>query len=106
LRSGRSGALASSNANGQPLATLALVATDSDGTPVILVSALSGHTKNLRVNARASLLIAQSGKGDPLAHPRISASVQAQFVNRESHDGLRIRRRFLAKHPKAALRMC
>lgn len=103
LRSARSAALATLTREGHPFASLASLATDVDGTPLILVSSLSGHTANLEADPRASLLIAPGGKGDPLAHPRITLLVRAQKVERESEDGRRIRRRFLARQPKAAL---
>lgn len=103
VRLARSGALASVDAGGHPLATLTLAATDSDGTPVLLVSRLSGHTKNLEHDPRSSLLISAGGKGDPLAHPRLSLITRARFTARASEEGARVRRRFLAKHPKAAL---
>ena len=74
-----------------------------DGTPLILTSRLSSHTTNLLIDSRFSLLQAERGKGDPLAHPRLSLVGQAKIVARESAQGLRIRRRFLARHPKAEL---
>jgi heme iron utilization protein len=95
--------LASLSGDGFPLATLTSVATDMDGAPVILVSRLSGHTTNLLANPRCSLLFARTGKGDPLAHPRISVMAEAAVVDRDGADGARIRRRFLARQPKAGL---
>lgn len=95
--------LASLCGNGFPLATLTSVAADMDGAPVILVSRLSGHTANLLRDPRCSLLFARTGKGDPLAHPRISLAGEAAVVEREGADGARIRRRFLARQPKAQL---
>jgi heme iron utilization protein len=104
LRATRTGALATIEASsGHPFASLTTVATDSDGTPLILVSRLSGHTGNLLADSRASLLLARTGKGDPLAHPRITLIVNARAIARDSTDGQRIRARFLARHPKAAL---
>jgi hypothetical protein len=103
LRSARSGALATLSAEGHPAATLTSLATDADGTPLILVSALSAHTGNLRGDRRASLLIAPGGKGDPLAHARLTLKLRAVPVDRDGDDGRRIRRRFLARQPKAAL---
>ncbi len=44
----------------------------SDGSPVILISRLSTHTANLEADGRASVLLAATGKGDPLAHPRLT----------------------------------
>lgn len=103
LRGARSAALATLTREGHPFASLTSLATDVDGTPLILVSALSGHTGNLEADPRASLLLAPGGKGDPLAHPRITLLARAQKVERDSEDGRRIRRRFLARQPKAAL---
>jgi heme iron utilization protein len=44
----------------------------ADGHPVFLISELAEHTKNLRVDSRASLLIAEGGADDPLASGRIT----------------------------------
>lgn len=103
VRSARHGALATLSGDGHPFASLTSLATDSDGTPLILVSALSGHTGNLKADPRASLLIAPGGKGDPLAHPRITLKLRSRRIERESEEGARIRRRFLARQPKAQL---
>ena len=73
MRATRAGALATIDRNtGHPFASLVNVATDVDGSPLILVSRLSTHTANLEVDGRASLLLASTGKGDPLAHPRLT----------------------------------
>jgi len=103
LRSARWGSLATLGQDGHPAASLVSVATDSDGTPLILVSALSGHTGNLDADPRCSLLLAPGGKGDPLAHARITLKLRARKIAREGEEGARIRRRFLARQPKAAL---
>jgi hypothetical protein len=104
LRATRAGSLATLDRNtGHPFASLVNVATDIDGSPLILVSRLSTHTANLEVDGRASLLLASSGKGDPLAHPRLTLLGSFMQVARESSDGVRVRRRFLARHPKSEL---
>lgn len=103
LRSARSGALATLGRDGHPASSLVSLATDIDGTPLILVSSLSAHTGNLIADRRASLLIASSGKGDPLAHARITLKLAAKRVSRETSQAERVRRRFLARQPKAAL---
>src|SRR6202167_2211529 len=73
LRATRAGALATIDRNtGHPFSSLVNVATDIDGAPLILISRLSTHTANLELDGRASLLLASSGKGDPLAHPRLT----------------------------------
>ncbi|CAN5236802.1 HugZ family protein [soil metagenome] len=103
LRGARSGSLATLAADGHPSASLVSLATDIDGTPLILVSALSSHTGNLEADPRCSLLLAPGGKGDPLAHARITLKLRARKIERDSDAGARIRRRFLARQPKAAL---
>ena len=89
--------------DGYPAASLASLATDSDGTPLILMSRLSHHTRNLLADPRASLLIGDIGKGDALAHPRITLFAKARELARGGIEHVRARRRFLAKNPKAAL---
>lgn len=103
IRTARSAALATLEPGGFPASTLVAVATDFDGTPVILVSALSAHTKNLRLDGRCSLLFQQTGKGDPLAHPRITVQARANPLAADHPVRARVRRRFLARNPKAAL---
>jgi heme iron utilization protein len=104
LRATRAGTLATLDRNtGHPFASLVNVATDSDGSPMILVSRLSTHTANLEVDGRASILLAETGKGDPLAHPRLTVLGTLARVAREAADEARLRRRFLARHPKSEL---
>jgi heme iron utilization protein len=104
LRAARAGALATIDRNtGHPFASLVNVATDVDGSPLILVSRLSTHTANLEIDGRASLLLASTGKGDPLAHPRLTLLGSFAQIARDDPELPRIRRRFLARHPKSEL---
>jgi heme iron utilization protein len=98
LRTIRAGALATLDPSGFPFASLVTVATDHDGGPLLLLSRLAHHTRHLEADARASLLLAQGGKGDPLAHPRLTVMGR---VERTAEP--RVRARFLARHPKAKL---
>jgi heme iron utilization protein len=88
---------------GFPAVSRALVATDFDCVPIILVSQLSSHTKSLLSDQRCSLLAGEPGKGDPLAHPRITVMCRAEAVARDSDHHRLLRTRFLHRHPKAAL---
>ncbi len=81
-----------------PFATLTAVATDSDGAPILLLSDLAHHTMNLRADPRGSLLLSQGGKGDPLAHPRLTL-VGRLAPTPDARAGAR----FLRRHPKSAL---
>jgi heme iron utilization protein len=104
LRATRAGTLATLDRNtGHPFASLVNVATDFDGSPLILVSRLSTHTANLEADGRASLLLATAGRGDPLAHPRLTVLGTFAPVVRAAAAEPQIRRRFLARHPKSEL---
>ena len=88
---------------GHPLASRVALATDLDGTPIILTSTLSGHTSAILETPDCSVLVGEPGKGDPLAHARISLFCSAVRIERESETHKRLRRRYLARHPKAEL---
>ncbi|WP_422037614.1 HugZ family protein [Roseibium sp.] len=104
VRTARFGALAAIEAGtGHPLASRVALATDLDGTPIILTSTLSGHTSAILETPDCSLLVGEPGKGDPLAHARITLFCSAVRTARESETHKRLRRRYLARHPKAEL---
>ncbi|MER9654287.1 HugZ family protein [Mesorhizobium sp. M0152] len=104
LRSARFGALAVLEPQtGSPLASRVGVATDIDGAPLILVSQLSAHTPALLADPRCSLLLGEPGKGDPLAHPRLTLVCQASRLERGSDAYARAERRYLNRNPKASL---
>lgn len=104
LRATRAGALATIDRNtGHPFSSLVNIATDTDGSPLILVSRLSTHTANIEVDPRASVLLASTGKGDPLAYPRLTVLGTFTNIARNAPDGARVQRRFLSRHPKSKL---
>ncbi|MDF2367383.1 DUF2470 domain-containing protein [Sneathiella sp.] len=78
----------------QPYASLVLMATDPAGQPLLLLSDLAVHSKNIARNANASILIAEApGDRDPLTLPRISAEGVLDIVE-ESGLKARYLRRF------------
>ena len=102
LRCTRTGTLATLDRHtGHPFASLTNVATDADGSPLILVSKLATHTANLEIDGRASLLMAETGKGDALTHPRLTVLGSFKAVARDEADEPRLRRRFLTRHRKS-----
>jgi len=104
LRATRAATLATLDRNtGHPFGSLVNVATDAKGAPLILVSRLATHTANLEVDRRASLLLTEIGKGDALAHPRLTVLGSMVPVAHDSAEEPAIRRRFLARHPKSEL---
>lgn len=98
LRRARTGTLATVNReDGVPYASLCNVATDVRGLPLILVSTLAWHTRNLLADPRASLLAAEPPpEGDALTGARVS--VMGRFVK---VDDPAVKRRYLARHPAA-----
>jgi heme iron utilization protein len=83
--------------SGHPYASLVLTATDSDGTPLFLISRLALHTQNLSADSRASLLIDGTGtEADPMAGARITLIGSVQPTTSAT-----ARARFLARHPSA-----
>lgn len=104
LRTARYGALGTlEQSDGAPAVSRVSLATAMNGDPVFLISQLSGHFGNLEADARCSLLVGEPGKGDPLAHPRMTLIGQAERVpDYEEERGL-IKSRYLMRHPKAAL---
>ncbi len=103
LRTTRSAALATLVPHsGQPFATLVNVASAPDGSPILLLSELAAHRRHLAADPRLSLLFYAPGRGDPLAHPRLTILGRAERVD-EAERRTALRARFLARHPKSAL---
>lgn len=72
LREGRSGALATlMPGSGDPYCSLVNVATAMEGAPLLLLSDLALHTKNIQADARVSLMLDERKEGDPLEGARI-----------------------------------
>jgi putative heme iron utilization protein len=97
MREGLSGALATlMPGTGDPYCSLVNVATDHDGSPLLLLSRLAVHTKNLLADARASLMLDERKAGDPLE----GARVMLMGTIAAAAEPL-ARRRYLARHPEA-----
>ncbi|MGJ4951007.1 HugZ family protein [Bradyrhizobium sp. HKCCYLS20291] len=101
LRRSRQGALATlMTGSGDPYCSLVNVATAADGSPVILISRLAVHTKNILADQRVSLMLDERAPGDPLEGSRIMLSGKAEQATDENKDSLR--RRYLNAHPSAS----
>jgi putative heme iron utilization protein len=84
--------------SGAPYVSLVATACAMDASPLLLLSDLAQHTKNLAADPRVSLLFAADGNGaDPLAAPRLSVLGRV-----ERCDDPRDRARFAARHPASA----
>src|SRR5664279_4008355 len=100
LRRSRQGALATLTPDsGDPYCSLVNVATSVDGSPILLISRLALHTRNLLGDSRVSLMLDERAEGDPLEGARI---MLAGLAEQASGDDVTIlRRRYLNAHPSA-----
>jgi putative heme iron utilization protein len=95
--------LATSLADGastRPYASLVAVACDMDASPLLLISDLAQHSRNIATDSRVSLLFdggCPAAEADPLAEPRVSLLGEAARC-----DDQRSLARFVARHPDAA----
>lgn len=77
---------------------------DAGGAPVTLISDLAAHSRALRADPRAALLIGEPGdRGDPLTHPRLTLQAEAGFVGPDDPAHAAIAAKWLHDHPKAKL---
>lgn len=98
MRLARHASLASLQ-DGLPYVSLVAVATDQDGSPLLLLSKLADHTQNLLKDPRASLLFALTeGHANPQTAPRVTV-----MGRMEPSDIMAHRARYLALQPGAAL---
>src|ERR1700759_4390211 len=100
LRRSRQGALATLMVgSGDPYCSLVNVASHPDGSPILLISRLALHTKNILGDSRVSLMLDERAEGDPLEGSRIMLAGRAEEARAEDVDLLR--RRYLNAHPSS-----
>ena len=99
MREARSGALATLMAgSGDPYCSLVNVASAADGAPLLLISRLALHTKNILADPRVSLMLDERKPGDPLEGARVM--LMGAAAKTESEDA---RRRYLVRQPEAEM---
>ncbi len=101
MRGVRAGALATEASGrkgpGIPFASLVTLGWDMDASPIFLFSELADHTRNIRANPNASLLVeAAKGLKNPQTGARVSLMGRLKPTRLKRHA-----RRFLARHPDA-----
>jgi putative heme iron utilization protein len=100
LRRSRQGALATlMRSSGDPYCSLVNVASHCDGSPVLLISRLALHTRNILEDSRVSLMLDERAEGDPLEGARIMLAGRAEQAG--DTDEAVLRRRYLNAHPSA-----
>lgn len=99
---GRAGSLATVSLKhpGHPFASLMPYALDGQGRPLLLISTMAMHTQNLSADGRASLLVTQQTKGDPLAAGRVTLMGEVRPVPGAERAG--VKAAYLARHANAA----
>lgn len=99
LRRCRSGALAtvSKRLDGYPFASVVPFMTHHDAHPVLLISRLAEHTRNIRSDPRVSLMVHEPG-ADVQVAARLTIAGQCVFVD----DPGSIRSRYLQLFPAAS----
>jgi heme iron utilization protein len=101
LRRSRQGALATlMPGSGDPYCSLVNLANHADGSPILLISRLAVHTRNILADNRVSLMLDERAPGDPLEGARIMLSGRAEQASSANKDNLRSR--YLSAHPSAA----
>jgi heme iron utilization protein len=99
LREGRSAALATlTPGTGDPYCSLVNVASATDGAPLLLISRLAVHTKNILNDPRVSLMIDERKAGDPLEGARVMLMGTAAATTEPD-----VRRRYLERQPEAEM---
>lgn len=100
LRSTRSGILSTYSAKfeGYPFGSVTPFVLDHDCQPVILISNIAEHTKNITVNPKVSLLVF-AGTEDLQANARLTLLGEAIRINKEE---AHLRARYLRYIPHAA----
>src|SRR6266851_7770410 len=94
LRRSRQGALATLMAgSGDPYCSLVNVASHPGGSPILLISRLAVHTRNILGDPRVSLMLDERAPGDPLEGARIMLAGTAEEAG--GADGTLLRRRYL-----------
>ena len=84
---------------GWPYAALVLLAVDHDATPLLLISGLAEHTKDIAADDRVALLVDGTvGLDEPLTGARATILGRAERTSDQRH-----RARFLSRHPGAAM---
>jgi putative heme iron utilization protein len=72
------------------------------GLPVFLISRIAEHTRNLSNDGRASLLVHEAGKADPLANGRVTLIGKVEKLAKDAADLAEVRESFLTAHPESS----
>lgn len=90
----------SAREGGWPFGSLTPYALDAQGQPLLLLSGLAQHTRNVLADARACLFVADAGaRDDPQTGARVAVLGRVRPVTEEERAAAR--ERYLARHPSS-----
>jgi putative heme iron utilization protein len=87
----------SARLEGYPFGSIAPFVLDHDGNPLILISTIAEHTKNIQADARVSLIAFDSGASDMQAGARLTVIGKAIPMDKDEA----LRARYLRYFPQA-----
>lgn len=100
VRQARTAALATiARRTGHPFGSMVSVACEPDGTPILLMSTLAAHSRNLAEDPRASLLYEDRTVPDPQQGGRVTVVGRVERID----DPTEASRRYLSRLPEASL---
>ncbi len=71
---------------GYPFGSITPYALDRRGEPVILISTIAQHTKNILANSKVALTVVQPSNGEVQAHGRLTCLAEARQIAPEDRD--------------------
>ena len=85
----------------RPYSSLVLICPDAAGYPVMMLSDLADHVKNIQADGAASLML-DGTDGESLAGPRVSVEGEIQKITAED-EITALKSAFVARHPEAQI---
>jgi putative heme iron utilization protein len=85
--------------SGDPYCSLVNIASHADGSPILLISRLALHTRNILADSRVSLMLDERAASDPLEGSRIMLAGRAEEA--AGDEAATLRRRYLNTYPSA-----
>ena len=99
VRAAVSASLGTIGEGGSPFVSLVAVVDDGGGRPLLLLSGLAEHTRNLRARPQASMLIAAESSGTTMDRARVTLT--GELIWLEGADAVRARETFVAANAEA-----
>lgn len=90
-----------SDTQGWPFGSVVPYALDDNGCPLLLLAGIAAHTKNVKTDSRASLLIQERRDDDPQAGWRVTVMGHASKIDEQEATSLGLHERYQRVVPAA-----